>query len=121
MRRTVLFILMILAVLTVNAQTDYRSGVREDIATKGLGGKPKSKPKPRPKPRPQTNKQGAGSDKRNHSNSGNKDDSDYEVQDITFSAFDSDETGNDTEDFIMIDPTDTVTVPQDSINRKQKR
>ena len=111
--------MMLLAVLTVDAQGVYRSGIREDISTKGKGNRPTS---PR-KPNPNTPPRGKSTPDTSQSDS----DFDFRVYDYSIDSFeispddnyilrDSDEVKIDTLGLRQHPSSKGKAAPNDTIN-----
>lgn len=130
MRRFFIVIMMLLAVVMVNAQGVYRSGVRDDISTKGKGnrsGRPRGRPTPgtppRGKSKPNTPPRGKSTPDTSQSDS----DFDFRVYDYSIDSFeispddnyilrDSDEVKIDTLGLRQQPSTKGKAAPNDTIN-----
>lgn len=129
MRSFFIVIMMLLAVLTVDAQGVYRSGIREDISTKGKGNRPTSPRKPNPntpprgKSKPNTPPRGKSTPDTSQSDS----DFDFRVYDYSIDSFeispddnyilrDSDEVKIDTLGLRQHPSSKGKAAPNDTIN-----
>ena len=128
MKKTIIvLILSCLTVLTVHAQrVVYRSGIRDDISTKGKGNKRKPTTSARPKPQTK-HQQNGGKDK----NPKKEDGADLHSYDIDISDFmiwenvgeprDSDDIKIDSLELYPYISTDEIFVPQDSVSSHPSR
>ena len=122
MKRAIIIILTLVTVTVVNAQTVRRSGVRDDIATKGKGSKPRPSTPSKPKPNTSPNRNGSHSSFHLHQDNpseGSKKGFRFEPTSTKNETkpHDSDENKTDTLDLYQYHQTDEKAVPQDTIRK----